>query len=850
MIDDILNRSKNALVDKGHSTDSLYKLELLSNDKEPFLNTLNDLIRDCDEFYFSVAFISESGLRGIMVSLNETKANGKIIIGNKSNFSHPKAIKLLNENRNIELKMDIEGNLHTKGFFFRKGDVWTIIVGSSNLTISALKTNKEWNLIIDSHCNGNLVFSMLEEFEKIWNNAYLIEEVIVEYERVYNLNKENRFTIPKSTIKPNQMQIKALKGIEYYRKNDNCALVISATGTGKTYLSAFDVRSSNPNRVLFIVHRENIARKAMDTFKQIMPKKNMGIYIAQQKDRADYLFTTIQTLSKDDVLKSFAKEYFDYIIIDEVHHAGSISYQKIINYFKPNFLLGMSATPQRMDGYNIYDLFKYNIAYEISLRDAIEDKLIVPFHYYGISEIMIDGKVIDEKSIYNMEDKAKHVVEKSKQYGYNGEKVKGLIFIDNIKNAKMLSEELNLLGYKTQALTSEDNETIRYKAIDRLSKNIDEDYLDFIISVDIFNEGIDIPCVNQVILMRPTNSIIVYLQQLGRGLRKSSDKNYLVVLDFIGNYQNNFMIPLALLDNNASEISKLNMFIESGSQLVGGECTISFEYQAKELIYEKISIRNLSRKNIIVENYFLLKQRLNRIPLLNDFYSNKISNPEYIIKYKNYYELVNQIEKKEIYTFNSEEKNFLDFLYQEYLPVKRVHEVIVLKELFSGNKSLDQINENIEKYLGIKKQKSNTKNAFDNLSFNILELDNTRRKYKPLIIDGDISKCIKDSFNNKKLFNELINDWINYSLLFINDNYVQDDVTPLLLNHTYTRKEAFYLQNLEYNPGFQVGGYTKTSDGDSIMIFMRADNSIYINDIFDRSKLVFYSKSNRRVEGA
>ena len=301
-------------------------------------------------------------------------------------------------------------------------------------------------------------------------------------------------------------------------------MLISATGTGKTYLSAFDVKNIDPKRILFVVHRENIARDAMNTFKNIIKNHTFGIFTGSDKDiNSNYIFSTVQTIHKKEYREMFKPDTFDYIIIDEVHRAGAESYQELMNYFIPSFLLGMSATPERSDNFDIYKMFDYNIAYEIRLQQAMEYNLLCPFHYYGISDFIVDGKNIDDKTKFNdliTTERINHIINKIELYGHSGNRVRGLIFCSRKTEAVELSIEFNKRGYRTCALTGDDSEIKRQKAIDKLESN-DGDSLDYIFTVDIFNEGIDIPKVNQVIMLRPTQSAIVFVQQLGRGLRKS-----------------------------------------------------------------------------------------------------------------------------------------------------------------------------------------------------------------------------------------------------------------------------------------------------------------------------------------
>ena len=365
------------------------------------------------------------------------------------------------------------------------------------------------------------------------------------------------------------MQREALKNLFELRQTKDRGLLISATGTGKTYLSAFDVKNVNPKKMLFTAHRKTILEKSKLTFENIIKDKKMAVYGENGWENADYIFAMVQTLSRAEHLKNFSEDFFDYIIIDEVHHSGAKTYQALINYFKPKFLLGMTATPERTDDFDVYGLFNHNIAYEIRLYDALRENLLCPFHYFGISDISVDGEIINEKaSIKKLaaDERVNHIIEKSRYYGYSGDKLHGLIFVSRKDEAEILCEKFNERGIKSIFLTGDDTDNTREKGIEKLEKG----EIDYIITVDIFNEGVDIPCVNQVILLRPTESSIVYIQQLGRGLRKSENKEFVVILDFIGNYEKNFLIPAAISQNNSFDKDFMKRFLMNGTNIIPG----------------------------------------------------------------------------------------------------------------------------------------------------------------------------------------------------------------------------------------------------------------------------------------
>ena len=387
------------------------------------------------------------------------------------------------------------------------------------------------------------------------------------------------------------MQRLALDNINKLRSLDqNKALLISATATGKTFLSAFDVEQMKANKVLFIVHRLNIARKSLETFKHVFKnKKTYGIFSGSEKDLdSDFIFSTNLTISNPDNFQKFKPNHFDYIIIDEAHRSGAETYKKIINYFTPKFLLGMTATPERTDAFDIFSLFDHNIAYEIRLKKAMEMELVVPFHYFGVTDIEVNGQVLDENSDFRLltsDERVDRVIEYANKYGCDDGNIRGLVFCSKVEEANELSEKFNQRGYKTISLSGANSEKEREEAIDKIESNNPAEKLDYIFTVDIFNEGIDIPRLNQVIMLRPTQSTIIFIQQLGRGLRKFfNQKEYVTVIDFIGNYQNNFLIPVALFGDTSFNKDNLRKMINSGSSMLPGASTINFDEISRENI--------------------------------------------------------------------------------------------------------------------------------------------------------------------------------------------------------------------------------------------------------------------------
>lgn len=702
---DELNKAlQTSFIDKSFPSNKDLRPKLFFNDYKRRMNLAFEItkrLKECDYFEFSVAFISESGLavlKQILLNLKEKGVKGRIITSTYLGFNDPKMFKQLLSFTNIEVRIFEQEHcgFHPKGFIFHKGEHRDIIVGSSNLTQTALESNQEWDLFFTSHENGELAAQVSNEFNIQWElSTPLTNEWIDNYKETYVKPIRPTLTHSSKTIKPNKMQEEALKSLKNLRDNNkDKALLISATGTGKTFLSAFDVRRFKPKRLLFVVHRRNIAEAALRSFNYLIPNVSMGIFSGSTKETdSDFIFSTVQTIHKKEYREMFDRDAFDYIIIDEVHRAGAKSYQDIVDYFKPKFLLGMSATPERSDDFDIYEMFDHNIAYEIRLVQAMEYNLLCPFHYYGITDMTIDGIEIDDKSEFNIltsELRVDYIIEKINEYGYSGDRIHGLIFCSRKDECEKLSQLFNIRGYKTIALTGDSSEEMRQKAIDSLESN-DEDSLDYIFTVDIFNEGIDIPKVNQVVMLRPTESAIVFVQQLGRGLRKNDSKEYVVIIDFIGNYEKNFLIPVALSGQTNYNKDSLRQFVCEGSLITPGASTIQFDQITEKRIYQSIDAANFTQVRLIKDSYKQLKEKLGRIPHLKEFEQYGAIDVQLMFQNKSlgcYHTFLSKYEKDYHVKFSVLEVKYLQFISSKLSSGKRVEELEAIKLIINKRTNL------------------------------------------------------------------------------------------------------------------------------------------------------------------
>lgn len=786
-----------AFLDKNISSNVLYRPQFISNDYKngrKVLSTIEDELLHCDSFLISVAFITMGGITPLLQTLRtlEDKGiKGKILTTDYLAFSDPKALDKLATFSSIELKMylvpDSKNGFHTKGYIFQSNEIYKILIGSSNMTNTALTTNREWNTKIVSTKSGEFVSEMLDEFEELWNhpNTYSYNEFIgayrVHYEEYKKVKQKEEIKLPSKQLIPNSMQQAFISSLRNIRNsNESKALLISATGTGKTYASAFALQDQNPKKALFLVHREQIAKQALQSYRNVFGNtKTFGLLSGNSKDiNVDYLFATMQTMSKKDVYTSFAPDTFDTIIIDEAHRIGAKSYQEIMDYFKPKFWLGMSASPERTDDFDVYAAFDHNIAYEIRLQQALEENLLCPFHYFGITDFLTDGNEIDftDFNYLTSSQRVDYIIEQTNYYGYSGERVKGLMFCSSKKEAAALSERLNLRGYRTLALSGEDSQEKREDAIDRLVSDTRSDYLQYILTVDIFNEGVDIPEINQVVLLRPTQSPIVFVQQLGRGLRKSQDKEYVVILDFIGNYKNNFMIPIALSGDRSYNKDNIRRYVLEGERIIPGSSTIHFDEISKKQIFA--SIDKLSGiKTFIKESYKNLKYKLNRTPLLMDFLSNHEVDPLVILKeYKTYYKLLESIDASSIEKpLNDKELTVLEYYSSIIANSRRPIEAELLNQIINlyTIEPFDLLNQINSKY-NTQFNMNHLNSALSNITGNFIKTSAEKDKYTLLnsvILHNDDKLSISNDFKNiltNTQFKEYIQDLIDVCIEKIN----------------------------------------------------------------------------------
>jgi len=662
-------------------------------------------------------------------------------------------------------------------------------------------------------------------------------------------------------------------------------------GTGKTYASAFAMRELGFKRVLFLVHRGQLARQTKKSYEKVFAKSiSMGLVGAGYHEYdADYVFATVQTLNRDEHLLQFDKDTFDCIVLDEAHHVTADTYQKIMKHFSPKLWLGMTATPDKRDdnvaGRNVYELFNYQIAYEIRLQQAMEEKLLCPFHYFGITDLSIVGDDKDNRdfSMLTSDERVKHIIQQANYYGYSGEKVKGLIFCSSIKETQELSYKFNNIVnpdtgeyFRTIALNGDANEQERQDAFERLAMNeseanVHKQPLDYIFSVEILNEGVDIVEVNQVIMLRPTQSPIVFIQQLGRGLRKADGKEYVVILDFIGNYNNNFMIPIALSGDRTYNKDNIRRYIMEGGRIIPGASTVHFDEISKKRIFASVDNANFSDIKLIKENYTNLKNKLGRIPALKDF--DDYGEMDVIRIFDNnslgsYYKFLVKYEKDYKIRLSQEEEKIVEFISKKLANGKRIQELQLLKRtllyanglskcgLFTGlsqdlltyGKSISkEQQENIINVMTNEFPAGSGKKTYSQCVF----IEKEGNDYKP-------TKTFLEMLSNRDFYN-VIKELVDFGISRYERDYKQSyDVTDFVLYQKYTYEDVCRLLNWEQNEvPLNIGGYKYDKKTKTFPVFINYDKSDDISDTTKyedhfvpgfRDRLIAISKSGRSLQ--
>ncbi|WP_225047872.1 DUF3427 domain-containing protein [Lacticaseibacillus kribbianus] len=851
-----------------------YQPALVTNHNSTVLDTLEEELRGARRFTIAVAFVTLGGLLDIKSTLADIAlhgVSGRLITSTYLCFNQPAVFEDLLHIPNLEVRVLNQDGFHTKAYFFDHGDYESVLIGSANLTQNALKKNFEWNLRVTSTQRGDVVCDVKAGLDDLWTQAQpLTEDWIAAYRTRYRPALRPAAALPVAApgkITPNEMQQPALAALRQLREQEHArrGLVVAATGTGKTYLAAFDVQQARPKRVLFVVHREQILRKALTSFREVLggPEADYGILSGSQKQLgARYLFATVNMAAKPEIQAQLGAEAFDYIIIDEAHRVSqrqagekASMYQRLMAFFQPKFMLGMTATPERTDGTNVYAYFDYHLAYEISLLDALDHDLLAPFHYIGVTDYEKDGQVIDDATDLRYlvsDERVNYLIAKTYYYGPREGGVHGLIFVSRVEEGRELAKKLNARGIHATFVSAVDTVETREDAVRRLTAG----ELQYILTVDIFNEGVDIPILNQIVMMRPTKSSIIFLQQLGRGLRKLPDKESVTVLDFIGNYDENYMIPMAFDRSHSSNKEKIRKQIISPS--LAGVSTIHFEEIARKRVLAAVSRAKLNDMKRFEAAYRSVKDKIgDRAPILLDFAKlSSVAVPDVVAKFKTLYDIQRKYEKVAPAPLSEAAYQRLLFLSKEVAVAKRPLEAWILRALIEHRALSDATIATAMTAQGVFCDAETLANVASVLDLSYFMVANRKKYGDAALVErrGDTwrlaagfqAQLEEPAFRAYVLDALAVNLWelrhdgLSHRERFtIGEKYYRADVIKLL----DWQKE----QN-----GQNVGGYILRPDGRFLPTFIALEktdqfqNKMAYEDAFlDRSTMRWFSKSGR-----
>lgn len=880
---------------------------VLNEGTETALRALNELLAKSDRFQFSVAFVTAGALAALKQQFIDYPGHGTIITSTYLGFNAPSVFRelLALGEHGIEVRLHSAKGFHPKGYVFESHDAVTAMVGSSNLTSTALQQNHEWNLKVSAARASALAQQFLSIMDaQVAQSVPLTEEWVDQYEAGYTSpartrgGASNAPTLPSppeaiapplelldgggeqvptpplapsgpqiQPIIPNSMQTAALAAIAEVRQSgERRAIVISATGTGKTILSALEVQSAAPDRMLFVVHREQILDKTMSEYRRVLggPATDYGKLSGTTKQtNRRYVFATVQSLCSGDLLASLDQRAFDYIVFDEAHRAAAPQHQRVLNHFKPDFLLAMTATPERTDGRNVFEIFDYNVPYEIRLNHALEEGMLAPFHYYGIADVEYeDGTTTDATTTLNRlisPARITHLLGALHTYGQAGVAPRGLIFCSRNEEAAELSRALNgsiLRGrrLRTAALSGRDSVEARERVVHQLERG----ELDYVLTVDIFNEGVDIPSINQVVMLRQTQSAIVFVQQLGRGLRLSPDKEYLVVIDFIGNYANNYLIPIALFGDESlsKESLRKNLIAAEEQGSLPGLSSVHFDKISQERILRSIVETDLLSMNKLKSALTQMQNRVGGVPALWDFFRFEATDPVGLATKDVHYVALLERLLKEPSALTPTQDRALSLITHEAFTARRQHEFLVLERLLQGGAaSIDELVALCQD-AGIASTRDRIHSVVDTFTLaEHAEVDLKRYQAPIAALSGDTvhltDVMVEDYYSNAQ-FKIAIDDIVRTGKALTADRYLPDRAfTPGL---QYGRKEVTRLLHLPRRWTSTLYGYKADKRRGVCPIFVTlhknedvSASTAYEDAIVDRSSMVWYSKSGRTM---
>ncbi len=864
---------------------------------------LCDELSHCDEFLFSVAFITPDGVEAIRNALQIAKTRGvkgKILTTDYECFTSPEALDNLafqfSENIAIKLYRCKENDgFHAKAYIFRRGDYYRVFVGSSNLTRRALDVNKEWNTKVVCSRESDYLKAVLREFDKDWNDSQSQDwKECNDYLELYRYRQKQLKEITKALslhqgFRFNDMQTEFVQKLkDNVRKGKKKILLVSATGSGKTYAAALGTKAIHAEKVLFVMNREKVLLDSMETFRKVYPEKDKSEFYLWNGGKtfdshAKFLFATPSMLVTLIRNKEIQPDYFDFVILDEIHHLGlrektgqaksvqivSNQYGEIFHYFTPKYgTLGMTATPIRTDGFDILAEFDNNVACQFTLMDALSANLVCPFFYFGIDDeylyddtssffrkISRTGKTEEEYQDYISElcseNHVRKILMQSFSHIYSGSRLRSLIFVPTVDIGRKLEERINsslsevkremgFKGFIGKAEFTEDNNGRLIEQIGRFETEEETaNSITFLITVNKLSEGVDIPSINQVIFLRPTMSPIVFSQQLGRGLRLG--KGYLVVLDFIGNNDRmSYLMPMSLIGNVGNDKFLSATAASHGRIALAGGSVITLTPKAKEEILKAIDKANFYAPSIFKDAYLRAKALVGRLPSMIELEEFGSVDATGIVNtpYRNYYSLVNRCDSKDAHSLSAEEVRIMSYLQWKIGEGKRIQEPLLLFYLITQKEGfslyLDEMT-NIYHHsltqseidfscrlltLGFEKDQTIARN-YSNCIFLQKKSDG-----KLALADGFLG-ALKNNTEFRTFILFLLEYAVkNYRKRFSNPYTFQDGLgnpvtVPFCLNQTYSYQDYYTLleKKLNKNPQF-VGGYDTAIEEDIIPIFV------------------------------
>lgn len=804
-----------------------------------FIDKLKKNIDTCKAFSFSVSFIKKPGLRLLEPNIEAAIARGacgRLITSTYQNFTDIDSLQFFyglqarypaqfSCRLDRECFHDFQGNtvgFHSKGYLFEFADHTELLVGSSNITVYALLKNVEWDVSVIDEEASDTYAAAKAEFDSLWEHTLpLTQDLINEYKTrlYYSIERwDMDYEIANAEIKPNYMQRRALKELNRVRAmGASKALITASAGSGKTFLAAFDALNFNPQRLLYIVHEGSILMKSYETFSRVFGSdRSYGIFNGEYKEQdADFVFSTNVTMANS--LELFEAHTWDYIIIDECHHAAAETYRKIIDYFEPQFLLGITATPERMDGEDVFGLFDQNVPYELRLRDAIINGLVVPFKYYGIRDELIEYGVAQTRGHrfveqFSREDHCEFIFKMIEKHRELGQKLKALAFCRDISHAIRMSQAMEDY-YHTRYLTGRNSVGERVRAYKDLQDDGAE--LELLFTVDILNEGVDIPGVNMVLFLRPTDSQTIFIQQLGRGLRKYEGKKYVTVLDFIGNdYKRSVQIAFALgglaenfvVEKNLIADLVADNFSRIGLAEYGVE--IHLDELSKKEILDYISEVNFNTKTYLQQDYSNFKKYISasRYPAHVDYLNNDYA-PDLIKfmqsrisgrKNASYLGFLQAIGEENLPSFGKRQEDFIKYV-SEMLPVVRPYEYLIVQALVqrTGECTLAEVQRHVEINVLNYKQAS-----FDHALHYMQSSGFVTLEDEKLFLD-DIELGVE--------FNEYLLDLLEYGLGKYDVDFY--DAAPDEVFHLWAKYRKEQVQQLLLNNPKDIMVGTKIYDG-------------------------------------